>query len=243
MLKILLAVPLLLLSTSALADLSTPTQNFSFVGSADSSSLEPGGAPFLFNKFDGSLGDLTGVFVLYDFAIMNGLLGADNKTNAQVSGSGDLGAAVALTSNVQFLNNDLSGLFNRVSLLHSFEFTLAADPTLSIGGDGPDTSTMLGATLFRDSGWKRASNINYASFYGGPGEKITINFDMDPTAIVRVVGAQGFFQSVDTELNMSMYYTYSAPLVVQPPTNVPAPIGMAIMGLAMIGFGARKRFF
>ena len=98
--KTLLAAVLVAASATAYADLVTPTQTETFTGVAGNDSTKEGVSPFVFDKFDESLGTLTGVFVQYSLDIANGLIGADNLTNEEVEGTGDLGGDVILSSDL-----------------------------------------------------------------------------------------------------------------------------------------------
>lgn len=240
--KTILALPLLAMSAMASAELTTPTQSAYFSGTAGNTSLQEGLDPFTFDKFDSSLGTLTGVFVRYDFTIDNGLIGADNMTNEEVSGTGELGGSLTLTSELGFVNSTYNPVFEKMDLLQTAAFTLAADPTQSVGGNGPDVATLYGVQMYSDSGWVSLGSGTFNPFVGTAGDTFDVDFDTDSSVVVNVPGAQGFFQAVDTSISMELYYTYEAPAVNEPPASaVSVPAGLAAAGMFLMGAGALRR--
>ncbi len=238
----LIAATLMLFTLGANAELYTPTQSEAFAGTAGNKSSEPGVDPFVFSKFDTALGNLTGVYVRYDFTILNGLIGADNMTNDEAAGSGVLGAAATFTASVPFLDyTTTQPVLTNVDLTQTADFTLAADPTMSVGGSGPDVATMYGQTMTQDSGWVRLTDFFLGDFEGA-GDTFTINFDTFSNLNVEVAGAQGFFQVVDTEINFDVYYAYEEIVEppVEPPSDVSAPL-TALAGLSLLGLAGLRR--
>jgi hypothetical protein len=240
--KTLLAAVLVAASATAYADLVTPTQTETFTGVAGNDSTKEGVSPFVFDKFDESLGTLTGVFVQYSLDIANGLIGADNLTNEEVEGTGDLGGDVILSSDLaMFRDGTFTSIFEKLELLQSTTFTLAADPTLSVGGiEGEDVQSFEGSDFSANSGLI-SLNSDFLSQFAGAGETFTVDFDSGSTTIVDVSGAQGFFQAVDMIVNMDVYYSYEEFAEPVESNDVPAPLGFAALGLALAGLGAKRK--
>lgn len=240
--KSLIAASLLFAGNATAAIDVTNTQMKEFGGAAGNTTSEVGVDPFIFNKFDETLGTLLNVFFKASFQISGGLIGADNMTNSEVSGTGLLGAKLSLTGSEPLLNDSYTALFQPLSLVQSTTFNLAADPTLSTGGTGPDIQQFNGTTLDQQTNWL-ASNTNFLSYYTGSGQTFSIDFDTDSTVVINASGAQGFFQVPNVYLKVEMYYEYeTAPLSVEsPPTDVNAPAGLAVFGASMLFFGAARR--
>jgi hypothetical protein len=240
--KTLLAALLIGMSTAASADLITPTQTETFTGVAGNDSTKEGVNPFTFDKFDESLGTLTGVYVEYSLDIANGLIGADNLTNEEVQGTGDLGGDVILSSNIaMFRDGTFTSIFDKLELLQTTTFTLAADPTLSVGGtEGEDIQSFYGSDFSATSGLI-SLNSDFLSQFVGTGETFDVDFDSGSTTIVDVSGAQGFFQAVDMIVSMDVYYTYEELEEPASATEVPVPFAFGALGLAFAGLGFKRR--
>jgi hypothetical protein len=238
----LLALPMMAMSMSANASLFTQEQVQTYSGVAGNTSAEAGLDPFSFAKFDASLGDLQNVFVQLTFTIDGGLIGADNMTNEEVTGSGYLGGASTLSSNdAQFFaweNGNLRSVFMKQELVQNATFTLAADPEMTTGGNGPDVATHYGSPYSTTESFVLADFVN--SDFVGAGESILVDYDTDSLVQVEVAGAQGFFQAVDSVMEMRMYYEYTEH--AQPEINsVSSPVALAALGLGLMGFGAARR--
>lgn len=244
MLKKIAAFTLLSLISAGSAQaalMETEVQKFTFSGPSGVTSTEPGVNPFVFNKFDDTLGALNNVFFRAFFQISGGLIGADNMSNDVVTGSGELGARLSLTSSIPLLNPSFSPIFTPIEVSQLAQFTLAADPTLSVGGNGPDVATLYGATLSDSKGWTPSASFLLGNFIG-QGQTFTIDYRADSLINVSVPGAQGFFQVPNVYIEVEMYYQYIAPTIVTPPPqDVNAPFGLAIAGLSLMGLGAARR--
>ena len=237
----LLAISLMTATASQADVVQDQPQSASFSGAAGNDSTEPGVAPFVFAKFDEALGKLTNVFFRTTFTLSGGLIGADNMTNDATSGYGDLGAKLFLSGSEPLLNGSYASLFSPIELTQRTTFTLAADPTLSTGGNGPDVMTYYGTTLQEQTSW-RSISTTFLSNYTGAGQTFNINFDTDSSILVSVPGAQGFFQVPNVYLNVEVYYEYE-PTTVQPPpsADVNSPVLAMLSGLSLIGLGLSRR--
>lgn len=218
----------------------TDVQKFTFSGPSGVTSTEPGVTPFIFNKFDETLGVLNNVFFRAFFQISGGLIGADNMSNDVVTGNGELGARLSLASSIPLLTPSFSPIFNPIELSQLAVFTLAADPTLSVGGSGPDVATLNGATISENLGWTPSASFLLGNFIGS-GQTFRVDYRADSLINVSVPGAQGFFQVPDVYIEVEMYYQYTAPEVTTPPQDVSAPFGLAFAGLALMGIGLSRR--
>jgi hypothetical protein len=219
--------------------LTTDPQSNNWMGTAGNTSLAAGIDPFAFYKFDSSLGNLTNVFVQYDLTINNGLLGADNLGNTPVTGIGVLGGKISLTSDVSFLTPDFQNVFSPLEVTQNFTFNLDADPTYSIGGTGQDIQSFTGNELFASSGFKTLNPFVFNQFMGGANDTFNVDFDTDSVVIIEMQNAQGFFQAVNTEINMSIYYEYDG--VATPPDgplDVNGPVGILLTTGGLLAFFA-----
>jgi hypothetical protein len=239
--KTLLALPLLVMSMGASAELlTTAAQTQEFTGTAGNTSTEAGIDTFSFDKFDSSLGILSNVFMRTSFIIDNGFVTADNLTNQIVNGSSELGASAHfLNASEITVDASVQPILSMMELVQTATYTLAADPTMAIGGTGPDVVTVNGVLLDQTSGWKA---INLA-FIGGyvevdANDDFTVDFDSASLVVVDAPGAQGLFQAVDTTIRLEVFYEYNT---FPPVTEVSAPVGVAVLGLGLIGFGAMRR--
>jgi hypothetical protein len=244
-----LATALGLASMGASASFVTNTQTATFTGVAGNDSSEPGLSPFQFEKFDSSLGNLTGVYVRYDFSIDNGMIGADNLTNEQKGGTAYLGGSLLLDSPGQlFLDSNYATIFDKLDLTQQVSFILEPDPSMSVGGSGPDTFTYNGSALDDGLAWTALGTDQFIldSFLGNAGETFDVSYDTDSDTRVDVPGTQGFFQAVDASISMDLYYAYEE----FPPTtgtgetsaDVSVPAGIAAAGMALFGLaGVRRR--
>lgn len=223
--------------------ITTDTQVRDYQGAAGNTSLEAGIDPFTFDLFDASLGTLTGVHIWYGMEINNGLIGADNLTNKRATGSGTLGGAITLSSELNFLKSNYTPIFNKLNVTQGVTFDLAADPTMSTGGTGPDVQSFNGGYFSNNSGWLDVNTNLLDQFYNTSADTFTIDFDTDSIVKVNVSGAQGFFRVVDADISVQMYYTYDAPEApepVPPVADVSAPlIGSACA--AIFGFALYRR--
>lgn len=235
----------LIMATSVSAEIvqETPQQS-TFSGAAGNTSLEPGINAFTFQKFDDTLGTLLNVFFKTTFIVSGGLIGADNMTNDTTSGFGDLGAKVTLIGSEPLLNSNYASLFAPIELTQRANFNLAADPTLSTGGTGPDVATYYGQTLQEDIGPWRAVSKNFLANYTGANQTFSIDFDTDPTVLVSVPGAQGFFQVPNFYLSVEVSYEYEAYQTEAPTTtdvNSPGGAAMAGLGLSLMLLSASRK--
>ena len=232
-----------LLASTAYADEQTGVQSHNYSGSAGNNSASVSIDPFTFDYFDISLGTLTGVFVSYNIEISGGFIGADNQTNKEVQGTMRLGGGAFFDADMPFLDANFNDIFNTVSGEKQESFTLAADPTLSVGGNGPDTYVMNGD---RFSGGVSNVQVNTAlnnNFIDSG--SFDIDFSSYSILEVNAPGARGFFESPDLNIEMSLYYTYQPDAVIDDPsdatTDVSSPATLGAAGLLMMMAGAFRR--
>jgi hypothetical protein len=218
--------------------LTTDPQSNNWMGTAGNTSLAAGIDPFAFYKFDSSLGNLTNVFVQYDLTINNGLLGADNLGNTPVTGIGVLGGKISLTSDVSFLTPDFQNVFSPLEVTQNFTFNLDADPTYSVGGTGQDIQSFTGNELFASSGFETLNPFVFDQFMGGPNDAFNVDFDTDSVVIIEMQNAQGFFQAVDTEINVSIYYEYDDTATPPGPLDVNGPVSIILATGGLLAFFA-----
>lgn len=240
--KSLIAAALMVFTLSANAEYTTETQTESFSGKAGASSAESGVSPLVFNYFDSALGKLTGIHIQYSFLTEGGLVGAENLTNQQVSGNVELGSTMYLdfSSLVDFLS--LTPLTSK----QGSSFTL--EPNDSVSNSGSDYYSLTGTSNSVSSTLTTLDNEYFKNaFIGNDGETFDLGFST--TSITNVStegGVQGFFQAVDTMLDVSIYYSYEdypeEPVEepVENSTDVPAPIA-GVFGLAMLGLALYRK--
>jgi hypothetical protein len=239
-----------IMSFTSMASLITTTQAQNHSGTAGDKSVGAGGSAsdFQFLKFDTSLGVLDNVFIKYIVDISDGLIGADNKTNSEVTVSGVLGGAVILTSNENmFFQPSFANVFTELSTQHDVEFTLAADPNESTGpgggtgGTGDDIGSFNGTPKSEESAWFNISNMFMPGFVGGAGDT-TFDVFFNTTSITTVSSAstQGFFETVDIGVEMQLYYEYTAAPAPVPPVGVPEPAVFAFGLLMLCAVTGRK---
>lgn len=232
----------LMSAQSHAALMTTSVQTQTYTGPSGSASGFLGLSPFVFNKFDSALGTLSRVIMRASFTISGGLISADNMSNQQVSGNGFLGASAAISEpGIIFVDDTFNPMFEGLELTQFTNFTLAADPTMGIGGTGPDVVTFNGSTLSTTSGWKNLASFFQSPFVGTSGQTLSIGFDTNSEVAVNVVGARGSFENVENTITLDMYYEYNTVDVTPPPTPVSAPLGFAALGLGLIGFAARRK--
>lgn len=244
--KTLLALPLLFVAAFSQAEIVTATQTQVFSGNAGSASTGAGNSPFVFNKFDASLGTLLKVYLRHDFAISGGQIGADNVTNQVVSGTAELGATGTL--DISSLTPYLS--LSPFTLSQYAEFTLAADQAQTVGGNGPDTFSMNGSYQYDESGWIELNNPFLTdAFLGDSDDTFAVNYrTYSITDLVADGGIQRLFMPVTTFLNMQVYYVYESFTTPTDPVDpvdpgmndVPAPLA-GFAGLALLGLAAWRR--
>lgn len=231
------------MSAVASAELTTNVQNQTFSGEGGADSSVAGVLPLEFEKFDETLGTLTGAYISYSLDVAGGVIGADNLTNTEANGTGSLGAEALLLeeSGMNFFKEGtFDSVFEKLSRVENTTFTLAADPTMSVGGSGPDVQQFNGTTGTVDSGGFISLNKSLLDQFLGAGETFTVDFDTTSVTTVSVTGAQGFFQPVNLIVGMDLYYTYEA-APTPGPADAPAPMGFAALGLALAGFGLRRK--
>lgn len=238
-----MAATLLLSSVAHAEIINTPTQNQLFFGTAGNKSTEPGVDPFSFSKFDTSLGSLNDVFVRYSMTIDNGLLGADNLTNDAVVGTGTLGGSVLLKPEFGFLKDDFSPIFEKISLSQTETLNLAADPTMSLGGSGPDVDSFNGGFLEKNVGWLTVNKVLLSNFLASPtNDSFTIDIDTSSVVKVDAGGSQGFFQAVDVGVNMDLYYSYDkAPEADVSDVTSPGVLAAAGLVILIVSGGLRRK--
>ena len=245
--KSLLALTLLTVAGAASAEVfTTDVQNQTFTGIAGKASGVDGVSPFVFDKFDESLGTLTNVYFRSTVIIDGGLIGADNFTNEVVSGSGHIGASVTIgdltNDDVSLLDDEFKPLFSTVDRVRSANFELAADPTESLGGSGADTVVMAGDYHEVITGFSAIAQAFLSQFIGA-GDTFSINFDSNSEVYVEADGAQNTFQTAVIDLGLELVYEYE---VIEDSgddniSDVSAPFGVAALGLSLMGFGAARR--
>lgn len=243
--KSLIAATLLLCSGGASAALMTTTiQSQSYSGTAGISSNESGANPLTFLKFDETLGNLVNVFMRADFSISGGLIGADNVTNQEVGGTGELGANISVTSSMPLFNSAYQMMFETVELSQFTNFILVADPTLSTGGNGLDVVTLYGGAINTQVDWQSVGAF-FVNDYIGQNQQFNIDFNTVSIVNISAPGAQGFFQSPDFSMNIELYYEYDPTEVTTTPNEVPTdvtgPAGLAIAGMSLMLLGANRR--
>jgi hypothetical protein len=245
---------------SSMAGLITSTQTQNYSGTAGDDSSGAGGsiANLQFLKFDTLLGTLDNIFVQYSMTISDGLIGADNKTNAEVTVTGKLGGELTLTSDQALIGGEVGGsmgfssIFSKLAAQHNVEFTLAADPTESTGpgggtgaspgnpGAGDDVDSFDGTPKSDESVWYNINSAVFNSYKSGAGDT-TFDVFFDTTSITEVVSAstQGFFETVDIDVEMQLYYEYTA-AVVPPVVGIPEPAVFAFGLLMLCAVTGRK---
>lgn len=224
-------------TVSAQAELTTETESQTYSGKAGSTSSETGVSPLVFSYFDSALGELTGVHIVYNFQTSGGLVGAENLSNQQVTGNVELGSGLFLdfSSVVDYLSLD------PITSKQSGSFTLAAQD--SVANSGADYYSLTGTENNVSSPLITLDNSYFLDAFKGTGN---YSVDFSTTSITSVNtegGVQGFFQAVDTVLNMSVYYSYEE-YPKEPGesdiSNVPAPL-IGVMGLSMLGFASYRK--
>ena len=233
------------MTATSFAEITTSTQSQSFTGEGGADSSLENVSPLVFDMFDSSLGTLTGAFISYSMGVNGGLIGADNMTNDETSGTGSLGAEMILQemSGMNFFKDGTyDSAFEKLTRVENTTFTLAADPTMSVGGSGDDIQQFNGTSGVVSSNGFIALNTNLLSqFMGSAGDTFTVDFDTTSVTSVSVAGAQGFFQPVTLDIAMNLYYTYEEVAEEPEASDAPAPIGFAALGLALAGFGIRRK--
>ncbi|MEG3765034.1 choice-of-anchor E domain-containing protein [Alteromonas sp. 14N.309.X.WAT.G.H12] len=242
--KTLLGLMIAAASATASAELTTEVQHQEFSGEAGQDSSDADILPLEFEMFDESLGILTGVYISYTLDVSGGLIGADNLTDEDTSGTGSLGVEVLFSemSGMNFFEEGtLDDVFTKLSRIETTTFSLEADPTMSVDGSGADVQQYDGTAGTVDSDGYIALNTDYLEQFIGTDETFTVDFDTSSITSVDVTGAQGFFQPVNMILGVDLYYTYEEVSVVEETSSVPAPLSFAALGLVMTGLGARRK--
>lgn len=229
------------LSVSAFADPVFLTQNASYTGSAGNTSSNVGIDPFVFDMFDNTLGTLLGINVSYYFAINNGIVGADNLSNEIVTGTGTLGGNLTLSSSLSFITNSFQSAFTPLSLSTTDNLYLAADPTLSAGGNGLDVDSFAGQSLFDSVSDVAINSLVWDQFTTIGSDQFDVNFNTGSIVIVNAPGSRGFFQAVDTEINMTLTYAYEA-AQQNTTSDVSVPIGVVAFGALGLLLAGRRKF-
>lgn len=226
---------------SAQAALVHDTQTQTYAGTAGNTSAQAGVGPLMFNLFDLSKGVLQGVYLSYGVTISGGVSGADNQTNQVVNGTMELGGSAQFESTRRFFSNTFQSLFSPVSGSKVVNFSLAADPTLSVGGNGPDVFSMTGSTF---TGGLAATQVNslFHSDFTGLGQ-FAVDFRTFSILQINAPGSRGFFDAPNVNLSMSLTYVYEAPDVVEPPppADVSSPFAPLSAGLALLGLAGLRR--
>lgn len=246
-----LTLSLLLMSGAASAEVATQyttdTQTQTFTGVAGKDSGVDDVSAFVFDAFDSSLGVLTGVYFRSVITVDGGVIGADNTTNEEVDGSGYIGASILIgdTTNdtVGLLDSSFKSIFSLQEMIDYTTFSLAADPTLSVGGDGDDTFSMAGSLHEYDSGTLSVGSYFFDDYLDSNGETFSISFNTTSEVFVDALGAQNTFKTASMELSLELYYTYedfAEPEISEPASDVPAPLGFALFGFGLLGL-ARSR--
>ncbi|NVK55427.1 MAG: choice-of-anchor E domain-containing protein [Alteromonadaceae bacterium] len=229
-------------STAALTTIQTETYAGTAGNVSDGSVIQP----FIFEKFDSALGTLTDVIFSYTFSINNdndtetGYITVDNKTNAEQTGEATLGASLTFSS------TDIDG-FAQYTLFYAdgtpkslsdvFDFTVAADPTLSTGGNGPDRVTFFGTPDSKTFTPNTSGILN--EFIGNSSDTLTFNFVTTSVGAVSVGGAEVSTTAVDMALAMNIQYEYT-PFAEPTDTPIPAPGAFALCLLAVSVFAGRS---
>lgn len=243
--KTLLAVVLAGMTATSFAEMTTSVQSDSFSGEGGADSSLVGVSPLEFDMFDSSLGTLTGAYISYSLGVNGGLIGADNMSNEETSGTGSLGAEMLLQemSGMNFFKEGTyDSVFEKLTRVENTTFNLAADPTMSVGGEGDDIQQFNGTSGIVDSNGFISLNTSLLSqFIGNAGDTFTVDFDTTSVTTVSVSGAQGFFQPVNLDVTMNLYYTYDKVAETGNASDAPAPLGFAALGLALAGFGMRRK--
>lgn len=243
MFKKLVFATALLTSFSSMAGLikTTAVQSDSYTGTAGDTSLQPGVDPFVFSKFDSSLGTLTNIFVTYSISIDNGYIGADNKTNNAVSGSAELGGQVLFSSDLGFINSSFVSLFQPpLKVTQTVTIELAADLNQTTGGTGPDVQQYNGGPLSDSRNSLQVNSVAFGTFIGSATDTFDVDFETISLNNVSVGGAQGFFEAVDVTVAFEMYYEYEEADEPDVP-SVPAP-GIFSVGLLCLGALYGRRY-
>jgi hypothetical protein len=247
-----------LTSLTSMASLITTTQTQVFSGTAGVDSDDPGSSPFIFSKFDSTLGTLDNIFIKYALTVDNGFIRADNLVNNISSGNGFLGASVILSSDVAFASFDdgFVSAFQTLNAEQETTFTLAADPSLgsgpnggtnsssngsggSVGGDGDDREQLDGSLINVFSGadaleFQRLNLGVRPQFTGSSSDTFEVNFDSGSTVDVFVTNAEGGFSAVDAIISMSLYYEYTAPAAPVMAVPEPAVFAFGLLVLCLV---------
>lgn len=223
-------------AATAQAALVHDTQTKTYAGTAGNTSTQQGVGPLMFSLFDLNKGPLQGVYLSYGVTISGGVSGADNQTNQAVNGTMELGGSAQFESTRRFFSNTFQSLFSPVSGSKVANFSLAADPSLAIGGNGPDVFSMAGDT-FTGGLEKTQVNSLFHSDFTGFGQ-FAVDFRTFSILQINAPGSRGFFDAPNVNLSMSLTYVYDAPDIIDPPADVSSPFLPLAGGLALLGLGA-----
>jgi len=200
---------------------------------------------FTFDAFDDELGELLGVRFWAELSISGGHLSVDNETNTELNGTGYLGASMLFGSPDVYFYNELWGpTIDRYQRIHFVDFNLAADPTESVGGNGPpDTGEYFGGDHVISSGWKDTGDIFLFSYLQSNLGKDTfdIAYEIDSQLYVGFDdGVSGSFEAVDAQVVMKKQFVFQT--LEQPPTTrVSEPAPLFLLGVALIAIGYTSR--
>jgi hypothetical protein len=228
-------------AATAQAALVQDIQTKTYAGTAGNTSTQVGVGPLMFNLFDLSKGVLQGVYLSYGVTISGGVSGADNQTNQVVNGTMELGGSAQFESTRRFFSNTFQSLFTPVSGSKVVNFSLAADPTLSVGGSGPDVFSMTGSTFTGGLSQTQVNSLFHSDFTGLG--QFAVDFRTFSILQINAPGSRGFFDAPSVNLSMSLTYVYDAPEVVipEPPADVSGPFLPLAGGLVLLGAGALRR--
>jgi hypothetical protein len=252
-----------LTSFTSTASLITTTQTQVFSGTAGIDSDDSGSSPFIFSKFDSTLGTLDNIFIKYALTVDGGFIRADNLVDNISSGTGTLGATVLLSSSdVTFAAfGSFSSAFEILNAEQDTTFSLAADPSLgsgdnggtssisngfggSTGGDGDDRQRFDGSLTNVFSGvdaleFQKLNLGVLTQFTGSSSDTFEVDFNTGSTVDIFVTGAEGGFSAVDATISMDLYYEYTA-APVPPVFGVPEPAVFAFGLLMLCAVTGRK---
>jgi opacity protein-like surface antigen len=208
-----------LLAAAALAALSIGSANAATVTQSAGLVLETTeiNQSFSFNKFDASLGTLTSVLISMDGRAVSSASFDNSAAQAQ-------NFSFNSTLNL-FLDNAAAGISDQLSLVLFNYPRQLTDLGLTDLGTVDKTDTLS------------LSAANLAAFIGTG----TTTFTCESAVSNTQSGGGGninVLQSTEAGCGLNVVYTYDVPT---PPTNVPEPASMALVGLGMMGLAAIRR--
>lgn len=195
------------------------------------------------NKFDTSLGTLTGITFSLNGNVVGGA-GVENRSNSKSAVTAVLG------SEFKLYNNSVANGAALVVALPTFSktFDLAKyDKTLDFGGTSGISINDLSATKSENTSYDTSYAYfnDLASLVSGSGQ---VSFDVDANAASSASGPGNLSSSFDTSAMAAVTVTYTYDVPVPPSNPVPSqgtPEPKVLIGslvAAFLGFQFRKRY-